>query len=212
LSDTDTLPKANGHDGQTYALWMICLSLAAFILWVDMTIALGVAIDVLYVLVIWISLWNPKAAFTVSMAVLCSILTVGAMFFQPFVPDMWKVVFNRALGLFAIWVTAVLGLERKKSETQREQAIREREKALAETRVLRGLLPICSSCKKIRDDQGYWIQMEGYIRDHSEAEFSHGLCPECVAKLYPDLGKRTCKPDVNVKKTKTDHDAERRGT
>ena len=52
-------------------------------------------------------------------------------------------------------------------------------------KVLRGLLPICTSCKKIRDDQGYWNQLEIYIREHSEAEFTHGLCPECVKKFYP---------------------------
>ena len=50
---------------------------------------------------------------------------------------------------------------------------------------LRGLLPICTSCKKIRDNQGYWNQLEIYIREHSEAEFTHGLCPECVKKFYP---------------------------
>jgi len=57
---------------------------------------------------------------------------------------------------------------------------------MAEVKVLGGLLPICMSCKKIRDDQGYWKQLEGYIRDHSEAEFSHGLCPECLRKHYPE--------------------------
>jgi len=54
-------------------------------------------------------------------------------------------------------------------------------------KILSGLLPICASCKKIRDDKGYWNQIEGYIRDHSEAEFSHGICPECAKELYPGL-------------------------
>ncbi|MBI4961795.1 MAG: response regulator transcription factor [Desulfomonile tiedjei] len=57
--------------------------------------------------------------------------------------------------------------------------------ALARVKELSGLLPICASCKKIRDDQGYWRQIEAYIRDHSEAEFSHSLCPECAERLYP---------------------------
>ena len=64
----------------------------------------------------------------------------------------------------------------------------ERRKMEAEVRTLTGLLPICSGCKKIRDDQGYWNQIETYISLHSEAEFSHGLCPECYARLYPDMG------------------------
>jgi len=54
-----------------------------------------------------------------------------------------------------------------------------------EIRYLEGLLPICSSCKKIRDDHGNWFQIEGYISDHSDAEFSHSICPDCVEKLYP---------------------------
>ena len=59
--------------------------------------------------------------------------------------------------------------------------------ALAEVKTLSGLLPLCSSCKRIRDDQGYWQQIEAYIRDHSEAEFSHSVCPECAKKLYPEV-------------------------
>ena len=50
-----------------------------------------------------------------------------------------------------------------------------------------GLLPICAGCKKIRDDKGYWNQVEGYIQNHSEARFSHGMCPDCMKKWYPDL-------------------------
>lgn len=59
--------------------------------------------------------------------------------------------------------------------------------ALAKVRTLSGLLPICSICKKIRDDRGYWNQLEAFIEDHSEAEFSHGICNECAQKYYPDL-------------------------
>jgi len=51
------------------------------------------------------------------------------------------------------------------------------------------MLPICAACKKIRDDKGYWNQIESYIREHSEAEFSHGICPDCAKKLYPDYYK-----------------------
>ena len=63
----------------------------------------------------------------------------------------------------------------------------ELQEALSEIKTLSGLLPICASCKKIRDDQGYWNQIEAYISEHSEAEFSHGICPKCSEKLYPDL-------------------------
>lgn len=76
---------------------------------------------------------------------------------------------------------------RKQAEAERERLLAEREKALSEIKTLSGLLPICASCKKIRDDQGYWSQIEIYIRSHSEAEFSHGLCPDCAHRLYPEF-------------------------
>lgn len=81
--------------------------------------------------------------------------------------------------------------ERKQGEMERERLSRELQDALAaKVRQLSGFLPICASCKKIRDDKGYWNQIELYILDHSEAEFSHGLCPECSKKLYPDYADK----------------------
>ena len=67
---------------------------------------------------------------------------------------------------------------------QREEAL---QKALNEVKTLRKILPICANCKKIRDDKGYWRQVESYISDHVEVEFSHGICPECARKLYPTI-------------------------
>jgi len=77
--------------------------------------------------------------------------------------------------------------ERKRIEEEREKLIHELQDALANIKTLRGLLPICSYCKKIRDDKGYWNRIESYIQDHSGAEFTHGMCPECLKKHYPDL-------------------------
>ena len=73
--------------------------------------------------------------------------------------------------------------ERKKIEKERELLIRELKELLANVKTLKGMLPICARCKKIRDDKGYWKQVEEYIRDHSEVEFSHGLCPECLKEM-----------------------------
>ncbi len=75
-------------------------------------------------------------------------------------------------------------IERKKMLIQLEHSAKEIKK-------LRGILPICANCKKIRDDKGYWTQVEVYISDHSETEFSHGLCPECAVKIYPAYYKKT---------------------
>jgi PAS domain S-box-containing protein len=77
--------------------------------------------------------------------------------------------------------------ERKEHESEREKLISELNVALANVKKLSGLLPICSHCKKIRDDKGYWNQIESYIHRHSEADFSHSICPECAKKHYPDF-------------------------
>lgn len=76
--------------------------------------------------------------------------------------------------------------ERKRAEEQRERLVRELTEAMAQVKQLRGMLPICASCKKIRDDAGYWSQIETYIHKHTDVEFSHSVCPDCFRKLYPE--------------------------
>ena len=76
---------------------------------------------------------------------------------------------------------------RKEREAELSRSNEELQRALREVKVLRGLIPICASCKKIRNDGGFWQQLEEYIGEHSEAEFSHGLCQPCLKKLYPGV-------------------------
>lgn len=73
-----------------------------------------------------------------------------------------------------------------KLEDEVEQRTKDLKHTLEKVRVLSGMLPICSRCKKIRDDKGYWNQIEAYIRDHSDAEFTHSLCPECMKEIFPE--------------------------
>ncbi|HRS52835.1 MAG TPA: PAS domain-containing protein [Candidatus Marinimicrobia bacterium] len=87
--------------------------------------------------------------------------------------------------------------EIKQAEEQREKIIAELQEALDKIKTLKGLIPICASCKKIRDDQGYWNSVESYIKDHAEVEFTHGICPDCMKKLYPNY----CKDDKNKNET-----------
>ena len=79
--------------------------------------------------------------------------------------------------------------ERKRFEQERENLIAKLGKALAEIKTLRGILPICATCKKIRDGEGYWSQIETYISTHSEVEFTHGICPECEGEIFSSLKK-----------------------
>jgi K+-sensing histidine kinase KdpD len=77
----------------------------------------------------------------------------------------------------------------RQAKRERERLVSELQAALREVKTLSGLLPICTHCKKIRDDKGYWSQIELYIRDHSNADFTHGICPECAARFLRDLPK-----------------------
>ncbi|MEZ4591983.1 MAG: histidine kinase N-terminal 7TM domain-containing protein [Chloroflexota bacterium] len=79
--------------------------------------------------------------------------------------------------------------KRKEMEAEREELIETLQNTLAQVKTLRGLLPICANCKKIRDDDGYWQDVAVYVRDHTEAEFSHSICPECIVELYPEIYK-----------------------
>ena len=76
---------------------------------------------------------------------------------------------------------------RRAMEKSQTLLIQELQEALTQIKTLEGLIPICANCKKVRDDQGYWQEVEGYVMEHSHAEFSHGICPTCAKKLYSDL-------------------------
>jgi DNA repair exonuclease SbcCD ATPase subunit len=85
------------------------------------------------------------------------------------------------------WHEAISSLMNELLATKRDlqQKTTELQEALDNVKQLKGLLPICASCKKIRDDKGYWQSVEQYVSAHSEAQFSHDICPECLKKLYP---------------------------
>lgn len=80
-------------------------------------------------------------------------------------------------------------VELKLAREQQAALIQQLQQALEEVKQLRGIIPICAHCKKVRNDDGYWMQVEHYVSDHSEAEFSHGLCPACMKEMYPHLSE-----------------------
>lgn len=79
--------------------------------------------------------------------------------------------------------------DRKKVEAEKEQMLKELQIALENVKTLSGLLPICSSCKKIRNDKGYWERIEAYFHEHTDVQLSHGICPDCMKKLYPEYAE-----------------------
>lgn len=88
-----------------------------------------------------------------------------------------------------IRTTIEVALYKHKMEEERRKLTEDLQAALAKVKQLSGLLPICAGCKKVRDDEGYWEQVETYIGAHSDIRFTHGLCPGCVETLYPDISK-----------------------
>ena len=151
------------------------LSVAVGVFIVDLLIPKGFADGLLYVApVAWVALWSTRheASLVVLVAASCTVCAVVGFFLSP--PGLpWLGLANLGITIFIVWLTVVLSLTRKRVEE--------------EVKALRGLLPICSYCKKIRDDKGYWKQIEVYIAANSQADFSHGLCPECGIEHYPDI-------------------------
>ena len=96
-------------------------------------------------------------------------------------------ILNEAGELVAVTETLQDVTDKKLLEEEREGLVQELRDALDNIRILRGLIPICCSCKKIRDDKGYWNKLEYYLEAHTEAEFTHGVCPECEKKMFPDF-------------------------
>ncbi|MEE8398838.1 MAG: DUF3365 domain-containing protein, partial [Desulfobacterales bacterium] len=116
-------------------------------------------------------------------------VTIGA---DPFITNEKSQIAYLTTAYVAIWFFGLQGIglgmiRLKKEETKREAVVVQLQDALAEVNALSCLLPICASCKKIRDDEGDWRNIETYVATHSEAESSHGICPECAEKLYPDF-------------------------
>ena len=93
----------------------------------------------------------------------------------------------------------------EQAERERERLISELEAALENVKTLRGLLPICAHCKRIRDDKGEWTQVEQYVRARTDAQFSHGICPDCLEKMYPGFTKRNKKDRSHSRHTQQPH-------
>jgi len=95
------------------------------------------------------------------------------------------VIATMAYALLGRLVDLHASIDRLNGDLERRVA-----RALADIKVLRGLIPICSACKRIRDDRGFWTRLEQYLSEHSEATLTHGICPECAQRLYPEIASR----------------------
>jgi hypothetical protein len=163
-----------------------------FIGYFDYLTGYEISFSLFYLLPIFLITWfvNGKTGVIISILSAISWLTADLLsehhYTHPAIPY-WNMSIR--VGFFLIFTFLLAKLKFIMEEQARN--ILKLQKALAEINTLSGLLPICSSCKKIRDDKGYWNQLETYISEHSEAMFSHGICPECAKRLYPEYYKET---------------------
>lgn len=165
-----------------YITYFLIVLLAAFTTSLPQLIGLSVLLCLAYGGLLFFEL-NQSGSVDESHLLRIPILLIMAIFYGVFA-EMVRKERKQKAGLID-YIAAL-----KQAEEERERLIRQLQDALANIKTLKGLLPICFSCKQIRDDKGYWNQIDTYIRDHTDAEFTHGICPACVQKLYPDLSLR----------------------
>ncbi|MFP4502044.1 MAG: 7TM diverse intracellular signaling domain-containing protein [Candidatus Hydrogenedentota bacterium] len=164
------------------------------------TLALGICVPV-YTLGTGLFCWRRRVPFALlfllawgSISLVCLFVTLTQLRILQVFPLSGEVTFSLAfVGCVFLWSFALIGRVkareqemRRTLETQVQQRTAQLEQSLSQVRTLRGLLPICARCKKIRDDKGYWNSVESYVHQHTEAQFSHSICPVCMEKLYPE--------------------------
>jgi hypothetical protein len=147
-----------------------------------------VSFFVFYFLPIAFVSWHTNRKFAIFFAVVVTGNWLVIDYLEGASYSHWLIRYWNAGVRLVAFLTIALAFAFIKQQLRQEQHLnQELSAALAEVKRLSGFLPICASCKKIRNDHGSWEQIETYIRDRSEAEFTHSLCPECVGKIYPDL-------------------------
>jgi hypothetical protein len=154
--------------------WVIILAVASAtaVFSVDIMLPLGIAIPIAYVLPVLLTLWSSRPLFPYLTAIGVTALTVIGFFVSP--PGLHDLAIqNRLIALGTVWCVASLTLLFKRAKR--------------DIAALQRLLPICASCKKIRDDKGYWEGIEQYVEQHSDILFTHSMCPACLEKWYPEL-------------------------
>jgi len=144
----------------------------AIILNADIMLPLGMAVPIAYGLPVLLTLWSSRPLFTYLAASVTTALTLLGLFFSP--PGLPELALqNRLIALGTIWCVAGLVVLFRRAKH--------------DIATLQGLLPICASCKKVRDDKGYWESIEQYVEQRSDVLFTHSMCPACLEKWYPEM-------------------------
>jgi hypothetical protein len=157
-----------------------CIIIALVVLVIDYYTGKDIRFPILYIIPIGLAAWSNHKALAYGLALILSLARFGFHFPWQETQSLFSAGINTVIRIFVLLLYAYL-------VARTEWQTRELKKKV---HVLEGILPICASCKKIRNDKGEYEQVEYYISKRSEAEFSHGICPECAQKLYPEYAKK----------------------
>ncbi len=164
----------------------IIVAMTAGIFLLDLLEPLGVYDWALYFIPLFFTFWLKGRRYMILLAVSCTALSYLSLVFSTPSISFTSAIINRSLGAVVLWIMALILLQRRQGEEEREKLVGELQDALAKIKVLRGLLRICSHCKRIRDNEDQWHSVEAYVTKHTEADFAHEICPECLHKHYPE--------------------------
>jgi hypothetical protein len=184
---------------QDQAVYRVGLNMLALAMLYNVAIGAGTGAALYWVFILPLLLFFFQGRRDGLISVLFVFLLLFLMLFLPGLVHSYDYGLKTGLRFFLSFsFVAVLGYGLESSrhrfsnmlQKEHEELLQEKaslENALKQIKTLRGLLPICANCKKVRDDSGYWKQIESYIHEHSDAKFSHGICPDCAKRLYPDI-------------------------
>jgi hypothetical protein len=177
--------------GRTLRTVAVVAVLTGIIGWLDLATGYDYQFFVFYFLPVALAAWRLGRTAGLLAAAACGAIWVSADVQSGHVYANAAILYwNWGIRLTSFLVIALTMAQLSRTLAEERRLRVEVQTALHEVKQLRGMLPICSSCKRIRNDEGSWEQIEQYVRSHSDAEFTHGLCPECVRKLYPEIADR----------------------
>lgn len=196
------LHKIEGHSKNF--VFATALLLTAVVGTIDFLTGAEIGVGILYLVPIGYVAWfcgRGTGYFMSVVGIVTAVLSdaLAGKIYRSLPVEIWNSLVR--LGFFII-VTYLLS-RLKCDLDERARIISELKKALAEIKTLSGLLPICAWCRRIRDDKGYWKQVEQYVAEHTEAEFTHGICPECLKKMEPELYEKIIRKEETGKSLKS---------
>lgn len=159
------------------------IGLAIAVLLVDCVTPRGVNEGMLYAIIVILSASARERRLTIALSCVITVLIGVGLAISPPGCALWLVIINRNLTMILVWLVTAVMVRRIRVEHQRDAALRDHESAQAHISLLHGLLPICAWCKQIREPDGRWVKLESYISQHSGANVTHSICPDCKDRV-----------------------------